>query len=178
MDPLFYFYFLRPIRSLAEHWQIKLPVSVLFAFLYDSASKLTGVYGDLLSMPVYLIGMATICFFADFLTAVLAAYERDGLSGIELIRFRQLLLKGAYWAIIIGVASNIATGGSEAGIPYAGLVDEVVVTWLSLQDGYSAVQNWKGSQGAREWFQGAVDLAQGGLSLDQANQKSHSHSDA
>jgi hypothetical protein len=164
---MFWLYFVRPLQSLWSGWQVKLPISLLIAAFWSIIDSVVGTYTSLLSMPAFLLGMASLAFIFDFLTAVLAAWQDDGWEGISLLKFRQLLVKAAYWVLIIAVASNLASGAERAGYPLLPRVDVAAVMWLTLQDSISAVQNWKGKEGAAEWFQGALDLAQGDLSLDQ-----------
>lgn len=161
-----WFYFVRPLESLAQNWQVKLPLAVVLAYVWELIQTIFGVYADLLALPGFLLGMASLAFIFDFLSAVVTAYRKNGIEGIELIKFRQLLIKASYWAIVIGAASNIATGAEEAGIPVFPQTDAAVVFWLTLQDGYSALQNWRGKEGAREWIKGALDVAQGDASID------------
>jgi len=165
-----WFYFVRPIESLVHKWQIKLPAAVILAYAWDFAEHMAGVYAELLSMPSFLIGMATIAFFGDFLAAVVSAYEENGIKGIDLIKFRQLAIKAAYWIIVIGAFSNLATGATKAGYPVIPKFDDAAVIWLSMQDTWSAIENWKGEGAGREWVKGAYDLARGDLSIDQVSQ--------
>lgn len=169
-----WFYFVRPLQSLVEHWQIKLPIAFALAFVWDTVTSIFGVYANLLELPSFLLGMASLAFIFDFATAVLSAYQEHGIEGIELLKFRQLLIKAAYWAIAIGAASNIATGAEQASIPVFPKTDAAVVFWLTIQDGYSALQNWKGRSGAKEWIEGAVEVAQGDASIDSLLDKSKS----
>lgn len=164
---MFWFYFVRPVQRVLEGWQVKLPLAMILAYFWDLAEHMAGVYTELLSLPSFLWGVATLAFFGDFLTAVLAAYQDEGLAGLKLIKFRQLLIKAAYWLIIISVFSGFATAGEKAGYPVIPNFDAAIVFWLTAQDLWSAVQNWKGKSEAKEWFRGAVDFAQGDISLDQ-----------
>lgn len=158
-----------------QAWQIKLPVSVFLAGLFVLLENALGVYENLVDMPQYLMVAAAVAFLCDFFSAVLAAYRDEGLSGIQLIKFRQLLIKAAYWIIIIMAFSNMATAAAKAGSPYFHLADELVVFWLILQDGWSTIVNWKGGDGpAMQWVNGALDMATGDLSAEQIKEASDS----
>lgn len=171
---MFWFYFVRPIERLAEHWQFKLPIALIAATFWSVIKSVLGVYSNLLSMPPYLLGMASLAFIGDFASAVLSAYREDGIEGFELIKFRQLLIKASYWIVVIFTFSNLATGAERAGVPILNAVDVGAVMWLTVQDVWSTVKNWKGKEGAREWFQGAINLANGDFSLDQLDNKNDS----
>lgn len=161
-------YFVRPIKSLLHAWQLKFPLSFLLASLVAALENALGVYQNLIGMPEYLIVAAAVAFMCDFFSAVLAAYRDEGLAGVQFIKFRQLLIKAAYWIIIIMAFSNMATAATKAGWPYFQLADEVAVFWLMLQDGWSTIVNWRGGEGpAMQWVSGALSLAKGDVTVEQ-----------
>lgn len=172
---MFWIYFVRPLESLAEGWQFKLPVAVVLTYMWSAVREVIGLYADLLALPTFLLGMASLAFIFDFLTAILRAYREKGIKGIQFIKFRQLLIKAAEWALVIGVASNIASGAEQAAAEWLSLfghVDAIAVFWLTIQDGWSSLKNIKGEDTALLWVEGAMDLANGRLSLDQLDKSS------
>lgn len=160
-----WFTFVRPLQSLAADWQLKSILTLLLSGAAYGLHNLMGLYTDLLALPTYLLVGASIAFMADFLTAVLSAYKRDGLAGIEMIKFRQLAIKGAYWVLIISVFSNLSSTADRAGFTWGQYIDEYMIVWLIVQDGWSALVNWKGKHLAIQWVEGALDLANGDLKL-------------
>lgn len=164
---MFWFYFIRPIRSLLHHWEVKLPLAVVATTFWSVIDNIAGVYANLLHMPAYLLAMASAAFFFDFASAVLATLRDKGFSGIQLIKFRQLLIKAAYWTIIIFTFSNLSSGAEEANIPILHNADVLAVMWLTIQDAWSTLENWRGDEGAAEWLEGMMSLKDGDLSIDQ-----------
>lgn len=175
LDPLAYFYFVRPVHRLADHWPVKSILVVGATAFWAAVESLFGIYSNLLSMSPYLLGLASIAFFGDFASAVLATLRDEGWAGIELIRFRQLLIKAAYWIVIIFVFSAVSSAAKQTEITILqatfGRVDVAAVFWLTIQDLWSILANWRGKEGAKEWFQGMIGLSQGELSIDDLTTK-------
>lgn len=177
---MFWFYFIRPVQSLAQSWQVKLPIAIFLSYLWGTFEQVLGTYADLLTLPKFLIGMASLAFFLDFFTAVLQSYRENGVEGIQFLKFRQLLVKAAEWALIIMVASNIASGAGKADASWTVLfseLDTIAVFWLTIQDAWSSIKNLRGDKGARLWLEGAYNLAQGELSIDQLDGPTNGHHD-
>lgn len=159
---MFWFYFVRPFQRLVYEWPAKSVSAVALTTAWTFFEHVLGVYQKLLGLPVSLIVLATIAFFGDLASALLAAYRRNGIAGFDRLKFRQLGIKAAYWVVLISVFSALASAAETHEVPFLREADVACVFYLTVQDAYSIVANWKGSEnGARRWFQGMLSLSNG-----------------
>jgi hypothetical protein len=176
-DPqrMFWLYFVRPFQRLLYEWPAKTLSAVVLTTIWTLLEHAVGVYQQLLGLPLSLIVLATIAFFGDLASALLAAYRRDGVAGFDHLKFRQLGLKAAYWIIVISVFSALASAAETHGVPFLAEADVACVFYLTVQDAHSIIANWKGSEnGARRWFQGMLSLSNGSNPLHKVLETSDS----
>jgi len=159
---MFWLYFVRPVQRLVYQWPAKTVSAVALTTAWTLLEYVLGVYQQLLGLPVSLIVLATIAFFGDLASALLAAYRRNGMAGFDRLKFRQLGIKAAYWTIVISVFSALASAAETHGVPLLREADVACVFYLTVQDTYSIVANWRGGDGgARRWFRGMLNLTNG-----------------
>lgn len=156
-------YVIRPVISLLEHWEIKLPIAFLLGWGWWVGQRLVGLYDQLLSTDPLLLLMAVSIFLIDWVSGIAAAI-RDG-EGIQSRRFRQAGWKFIEYTCVVAVCimlSNAADGKLVEPI-FQGF-DDAALFYVGLTEARSVAENVERAQ----WLQSIRSLTQGTLPQDKS----------
>lgn len=161
------FYLLSPLLSLAQNWQIKLPLTVGLAIFWQVVEQAMMAYGVLLAVNYVLLYMAGSVFLLDLASGIITAVRDGGVEAFSAIELKKSGFKFVEWAMIIGASIIVANGAQEEGIIVFDRLHIGAIFWLTITDFWSMLENFKGAEGALRWLKNVKAVAGGGFSTDQ-----------
>jgi len=152
---------IRSCLSLLNFWQVKLPVSLIMAWLWLAAKRLFGFYDQLLSTDPLLLLMAISIFGLDWITGVAAAL-REG-KEMSSWKFRQGAWKFLEYTALVAVCVMLANAAEGKVVePLLGVIDDAALFYIGGTEALSVVENVKGSRAAAlRWVENVKRMMQG-----------------
>lgn len=138
-------YVLRPLWSLANAWDVKAVVSLVFALIWEVVNGVTAVYDELLDVDGTLVLMALTLYVMDWLTGLYRSM-RDG-EAITSRRFRGAGWKFIEYAMIVSAAMLLANGAMDTAFESVlQPLDDAALFYVGVTEFISVLENATGSK--------------------------------